>query len=436
MESGSIKSALRQIRTLYAVGTLGGRSDAQLLELFLARNGDSAEEAFAALVQRHGPTVLGVCRRMLPSSHDCEDAFQATFLVLARRAASIGRRERLASWLYGVAVRTAKEARRRAAQKRAGERRLMEIPRVESEPTDERDEQLAFLDEELNRLPRRYRAALVACELEGKSRREAAQQLGVPEGTLSTHLARGRKLLRERLLRRGVNLGVGPFAGLPRPIAEAAVPERLMGLTVQATLDYVAGSGVAATVPAAVAALAERVLKMMFLTRLTLLIASLMAAGTGAVAAVVLCLATMAVGSAQPDPPKPAPDGLPGRVVDKSGAGVAGVELWAVDGPGWTPQTVAKTTTDARGGFVVTWPRDAAGQGKPPELRPVRPCPGRPGRLAASALVQQCRWKGGRARAQAGQRRFGPVDRSERPAGRRCRGSDRAHQPVGRAEFR
>jgi RNA polymerase sigma factor (sigma-70 family) len=253
MESGSIQSALRQIRTLYTVGTLGGLPDAQLLELFLARNGAAAEDAFAALVDRHGPTVLGVCRRMLPCAHDCEDAFQATFLVLARRAASIDRRERLASWLYGVAVRTAQEARRRAAQQRAGERRRMDLSRVESEPTEDRDDLLAFLDDELTRLPQRYRAALVACELDGKSRREAAEQLGLPEGTLSTQLARGRKLLRERLLRRGVSLGLGPFAELPRSLAETVVPERLMGLTVQAALGDACGVGATGTVPAAVA---------------------------------------------------------------------------------------------------------------------------------------------------------------------------------------
>jgi len=300
---------------------------------------------------------------MLPCSHDCEDAFQATFFVLARRAASISRRERLASWLYGVAVRTAKEARRRAAQQRAGEKRLMmELSRVESEPTEDRDDLLACLDEELNRLPQRYRAALVVCELEGKSRREAAEQLGLPEGTLSTHLARGRKLLRERLLRRGVSLGVGPFAGLPRPITEAAVPERLMGPTVRAALGYACGGGVTGTVPAAVATLAERVLKMMFLTRLTLMIASLMAAGTSVVAAVVLGLTVLAAGIPNPDPPKPGPDDLTGRVVDKAGAGVAGAQVWAIDGPWWTPETVAKATTDGEGRFVVPWARNRDGQ--------------------------------------------------------------------------
>ena len=127
MDRGAARGILREIRTLYTLGTMGGLTDAELLERFLARGGGDAEDAFATLVARHGPMVLGVCRRMLPASHDAEDAFQATFLVLARRAASIGRRERLASWLYGVAVRTAKEARRRAARQRAAERRLMDV---------------------------------------------------------------------------------------------------------------------------------------------------------------------------------------------------------------------------------------------------------------------------------------------------------------------
>ncbi len=116
MDRGPARSILRDVSALYAVGTLSGLTDAELLGRFVARAGEEAEDAFAALVHRHGPTVLGVCRRMLPGSHDAEDAFQATFIVLARRAASIGRRERLAGWLYGVAVRIAKDARRRAAQ--------------------------------------------------------------------------------------------------------------------------------------------------------------------------------------------------------------------------------------------------------------------------------------------------------------------------------
>ena len=268
---------------------MGGRTDAELLERFLARGDSDAEDAFATLVARHGPMVLGVCRRMLPASHDAEDAFQATFLVLARRAASIVRRERVASWLYSVAVRTAQVARRRVARQRAAERRLMdETSEAKSEPAEDREDLLPILDEELNRLPHRYRVALVACELEGKPRREAARQLGIPEGTLSTHLARGRKLLRERLQRRGVSLGVGPIAGLAGPLVENAVPEQLIGPTVRAALLDSSAAGATAVVTTAVSSLAERVLKMMFLARLSLVVAALTTAAAGMATAVAL----------------------------------------------------------------------------------------------------------------------------------------------------
>jgi RNA polymerase sigma factor (sigma-70 family) len=346
MEKASTKRALRQIRTLYELGTLGGMSDAQLLDLFLTRAGDDAEDAFAALVHRHGPMVLGVCRRMLPGSHDAEDAFQATFLILVRRAAAIGRRERLANWLYGVAVRTAKEARRRAARQQARERRAMDMAKVDSEPVGDQVDLVPLLDEELSRLPSRYRAALVACELEGKSRREAAQQLGLAEGTLSTHLARGRKLLRERLIERGVSLGVGAFAGLSREAVEAAVPDRLLGSTVHAALGYASGEVASGMVPAAVAALAEGVLKMMILTRLTLFVASMVTVGMAALTACVVWAAVPA-GPGEPPPQakvagqpnnpsasdQPGPDTGPRRarvhgvVVDEAGKPIPGIEV-------------------------------------------------------------------------------------------------------------
>ena len=221
MQRGSAGRTLREVRTLFTLGSLGGLTDAQLLDLFLGERGDDAGDAFAALVDRHGPMVLSVCRRMLGGSHDAEDAFQAAFLILARRAASIGRREKLAGWLHGVAVRTAREARRQNMRQRTRERRLMAVSKIETEPAEDLEDVLPLLDEELNGLPQRFRAALVACELEGKSRREAAAQLGLSEGTLSAHLARGRKLLRERLARRGVTLAIGPARAyatwLPRP---------------------------------------------------------------------------------------------------------------------------------------------------------------------------------------------------------------------------
>ncbi len=329
MARGSTKSALRQIRTLFELGTLGGLTDGQLLELFLTRSGDDAEDAFAALVHRHGPMVLGVCRRMLPGSHDAEDAFQATFLILARRAAAIGRRERLANWLYGVAVRTAKESRRRAARQQARERRAMDRNKVESERAGDWDDVIPILDEELSRLPDRYRAALVACELEGKSRHDAAQQLGLPEGTLSTHLARGRKLLRDRLVQRGVSLGVGAWAGLPRGAAEAAVPDRLLTSTVHTALGHASGGVASGMVSVTVTALAEGVLKMMILTRLALLVAAVLGFGAAGLGAYV---AWAAVPS-----PRDEPSGAPVAVkAEDSTAGTrrARVHGIVVDGAG------------------------------------------------------------------------------------------------------
>ncbi len=234
---------------------------------------------------------------------------------------------------------------------------------------EDRDDLVLLLDEELSRLPERYRSALVACELEGKSRREAAGQLGIPEGTLSAHLARGRKLLRERLLRRGVTLGVGPIAGLSPPSLEPAIPERLMEPTIRAAMGHAPGCGTAGTISQSASSLAERVIKMMFLARLTLLVAAFLTA-FNAVAAVVLAWPARAVAPAIPDPPKAGPDDLAGRVVDKSGAGVAGVQVWGMDGDWFTPDVVARATTDDQGRYVLSWrgaPHRAAGARSEPE---------------------------------------------------------------------
>jgi hypothetical protein len=197
-----------------------------------------------------------------------------------------------------------------------------------------------------------YRSALLACELEGKSRHEAASRLGIPEGTLSTHLARGRKLLRERLLRRGVTLGVGPIAGLSRLSIERAIPERLLGPTVRAAASCASGSTTAGTVSQSASSLAERVVKMMFLARLTLVLVALLTA-SGAVLSVALAVRFSAAAPAVSDPPPAGPDDLACRVVDKSGAGVAGVQVWGMEGDWFTPDTVATATTDGHGKFVV-----------------------------------------------------------------------------------
>src|SRR5262249_36741181 len=158
----------------------------QLLEVFVERR---EEAAFAALVRRHGPMVWGVCRRVLPSYHDAEDAFQATFLVLLRKAASIMPREMVGNWLYGVAHRTAVRAKVASDKQRMRERHMTAMPEPAVIEPDR------WLDEELSRLPDKYRAVIVLCDLEDKTRKQVARQLDVPEGTVASRLTTARKML-------------------------------------------------------------------------------------------------------------------------------------------------------------------------------------------------------------------------------------------------
>ena len=241
-------------------------TDGELLTAFLAR-GDGA--AFAALVRRHGPMVLGLCRRLLRHHHDAEDAFQATFLVLARKASSIHKREAVGDWLYGVARRTALKAAA-AARRRKREVQVTDMPEPLVDPPTGQDE-LLLLDEELGRLPENYRLPVVLCELQGRPRREVARQLGLPEGTLSSRLAAARRLLARRLGRRGLALPAAALAAALSRHAAASVPPALVGSTVNVATR-------AGPIPAPVAALAEGVVKAMFLGKLRV-IALLLLAG-------------------------------------------------------------------------------------------------------------------------------------------------------------
>jgi RNA polymerase sigma factor (sigma-70 family) len=180
----------------------GGHSDRQLLDAFTAANDQSA---FAALVKRHGSLVLGVCRRILQESHDAEDAFQAVFLVLARKAATLRNSEALTSWLHGVAYRVSLRARRDAARRRKHESRV--VPRTNPPAWEVGWRELqAVLDEEVEWLPSAYRAAFVSCCLEGLSMAEAAAHLGIKAKTVSSRVTRARQRLQERLARRGISL--------------------------------------------------------------------------------------------------------------------------------------------------------------------------------------------------------------------------------------
>jgi RNA polymerase sigma factor (sigma-70 family) len=238
------------------------RTDGQLLSQFLSRRD---EAAFVALVRRHGPMVLGVCRRVLGNAADAEDAFQATFLVLVRKAASLTARAVLGDWLHGVARRTALSARRACARRRAKEQ-AMARPDVQSEAIQ--DDWLPLLDAELSRLPENYRLPIVLCDLEGKTRREAADCLGWPEGTVAGRLARGRALLARRLARNGGAVSSGSLAVvLAQDAASAGVSEALLHSTARAASLLAAGAATA-VISARVAALTERMVRAMFLAKL------------------------------------------------------------------------------------------------------------------------------------------------------------------------
>jgi RNA polymerase sigma factor (sigma-70 family) len=261
-----------------------GLTDGQLLGRFIEGRD---EAAFAALVRRHGPMVWGVCHRLL-NHHDAEDAFQATFLVLVRKAASVAPREMVANWLYGVAHQTALHARRTAGRRRARERQVAEMPEPAAEQDLGRDLR-PLLDQELSRLPDKYRSVVVLCDLEGRPRKEAAGQLGCPEGTVAGRLARARAMLARRLARRGVALSVGALAAALSREAAAGVPASAVSTTIRAATLLAAGQAVAGATSLPVAALTEGVLKSMLVTRLkfaavALLTAALVGLGTTAIA--------------------------------------------------------------------------------------------------------------------------------------------------------
>jgi RNA polymerase sigma factor (sigma-70 family) len=248
-------------KTLADSVTLSGRyagslvydalSDGQLLDWFVHQR---EEAAFAALVRRHGPMVLSVCRRVLRHSQDAEDAFQATFLVLAEKAPGLRQPELLANWLYGVAYRTALHARQRASRRSEREREAATLFFSEGDSESESRELRQVLDEELQGLPEKYRAPLVLCYLEGMTNEAAARRLGWPSGSMSYRLARGRELLRERLEARLAGFSILlPAVWLAEQLQPAAVSPLLVTTTVQAAVTVV-GTKIAAALTCLISA--------------------------------------------------------------------------------------------------------------------------------------------------------------------------------------
>jgi RNA polymerase sigma-70 factor (ECF subfamily) len=259
----------------------GGLSDGQLLACFVDHRDDAA---FEALVRRLGPMVLGVCRRVIGNDHDAEDAFQAAFLVLVRKAATIVPREAIANWLYGVAYQTARKGRAMAVKRRAREKQVAAVPEPGCVAADPWSDLQPLLDQELSRLPDKYRLPVVLCDLQGKTRKDAAGQLGWPEGSLSGRLSRARALLAQRLTRRGVVISATALAAaLGQNAASASVPAAVLLSTLHAAKIFAAGSA-AGAVSSHAAVLAEGVLKAMLIAKLkvgalVLVVCGLIAAG-------------------------------------------------------------------------------------------------------------------------------------------------------------
>ncbi len=286
---------LRFIRRIPDSGRTGDAPDAQLLARFVAQRD---EAAFAGLVQRHGAMVFGVCRRVLGDTPDAEDAFQACFLVLARRGRSVSRAELLGNWLYGVAYRTALRARADAARRLERERQVCRSGVVGPEDEADRRDLRRALDDELGRLPERYRAPLVLCYLEGHTQEEAARRLGCPRKTVTTRLARGCERLRGRLARRG--LALPAVSAVLTGEAPAAVPVALLDATIKAATAFAAGEAAAAgAVSAEVAALARGVMTAMLWTKRKTAAALLLAVGVIGTVAGLISSRPLAAGQAE-----------------------------------------------------------------------------------------------------------------------------------------
>jgi RNA polymerase sigma factor (sigma-70 family) len=266
--SNPLRLVLQDLRRATRLHEGAEQTDSQLLEAF-RRSRDPL--ALEVLVRRHAAMVWGVCRRTLANHHEAEDAFQATFLVLLRKAVSIRTPELLPNWLYRVAYKTACKARQRAAKRGSREKQVKVLPEPPPEPP--RDtfglDLRAVLDEELGRLPEKYRIAVVLCDLEGKTRPEAARHLCLPEGTVASRLATGRALLAKRLLRRGLGVSATSLAATGfQPAASGAVPAVLLANTVKAVGLLAAGeTATAGLISTEVAPLADSVLRAMAIAK-------------------------------------------------------------------------------------------------------------------------------------------------------------------------
>jgi RNA polymerase sigma factor (sigma-70 family) len=322
MTSGPLRTVMRYLQKVAAPDG-GGTSDGDLLRRFVARRDESA---FAALVERHGPLVLGVCRRVLQNPSDAEDAFQAAFIVLACKARSISQPDLLSSWLYRVAYRTALRAWAASAARKDRQALVGDVAVAPMAPDADWADLRPVLDEEIERLPTKYRVPFVLCYLEGRTNDEAARRVGCAKGTIGSRLAWARQRLRSRLVRRGVTLPAGLLAtALTSEALSAAVPPSLANVAVGMAMSFRSGPALAVTASTAGATLAKGVLRAMFLTRLRTLtiwltVLGLVGAGTGFYFAQPGADAQQqppAVGGSEPKAPQPPAAGSDGDAAKK-----------------------------------------------------------------------------------------------------------------------
>ena len=327
-------------------------TDGQLLERFLHQKPSGA---FEDLVRRYGPMVFGVCQRVLNNHHDAEEAFQATFLVLAHKAKSLVSRHSLAGWLHEVALRTALNARRARTQRQMREQQVQQMPEVVAPTAGVWSEVVPYLDQELSRLPEKYRVPIILCDLEGKSGPEAAQQVGCPLGTLSSRLTRAREMLRIRLARHGAAVSTGALViALSQQAASANVPPELVSSTVQMVhIQFTCTGAVAGTVSPQVATLTDGVIKSMIHAQLKkfIVLASVMIAA---------CLGTGGL-VYQMHAAEKAEHSIVIRCIDQAGKPIAGANIfqnhvYKRDGIAGPDDIKNKNyTTDQKGKAKVVW---------------------------------------------------------------------------------
>ena len=303
MATGQDQRVLRQLGTLLTVGTAGELTDGQLLERFATRSGDAAEQAFATLVERHGPMVLRVCRGVLIDPNDVEDAFQATFLVLVKKSRSLWVSDSLGPWLHQVALRTASCARSAAARRQRHER--IAAVSVRASHAESHDDLTHVLHEEIDRLPERFRMSVILCDLKGRTHEQAARHLGWPVGTVKSRLTRARERLRDRLTRRGLS----PSAGVITLLRPGVMENLLPGALVQSTASAAVRFGASRTLLGGSAAiLAQGVLTAMSMTRWWKVASLLLVAGaTVSTAGLLAGKGTMAVAARPQITAKPVP---------------------------------------------------------------------------------------------------------------------------------